>query len=250
MELLAARKDHRLIMQANLQDQQSLLKLAEIDQSIDRSKNELRKLQDADEVSDARGRMLALADRLIDARNAVANINLELRRADEDLRLVESRIDKDNQRLSSTSSSKDALGMQHELEVLSRRKSELEDIELGVLEEKEILETELVKVSALKTEADGELLAVEDALEKSLALVKLEIERLIAEKSKISSAISPEVIAAYNVRIPRGVAAARLIGRECGACRISITATNFEEISSLPADQLPECPNCQALLVR
>jgi predicted nucleic acid-binding Zn-ribbon protein len=237
-------------MQANLQDQQSLLKLAEIDLDIERAKNEQNKIEQAEELTEAREKMLLLADKLIDSRNALSNINLELRRAEDDLRLVETRIEKDNQRLSSTSSSKDAVGMQHELEALKRRKSELEDIELGVLEQKEILENDFAQVSESKSEADKVLGQAEDSLELSLSSVLQKTSDLISEKSRISSTMNPEVLQAYVQRHKRGVAAARLIGRECGACRISITANNYEEISSLPSDQLPECPNCQAFLVR
>jgi hypothetical protein len=193
---------------------------------------------------------LALSDHLIDARNRVGDLELELKRSENDLELVESRIAKDNQRLSSTSSAKDAQGIEHELNTLAKRKSELEDTELGIMEVLETVRAELSEAEKAKAAAENELTQLRSALATNTAELDSARAELSSKRSALVGLIEPELAMAYQRKADRNVAAGRLVGRECGACRLSITATNLEEILALPADEIAECPNCQAYLVR
>ena len=72
----------------------------------------------------------------------------------------------------------------------------------------------------------------------------------MTKKEALVAELDSEIATAYERKASRGVAVGRLVGRECGACRLSITATNLDEILALPVDEVAECPNCQAFLVR
>ena len=237
-------------MKANLQDQKRLLELVEIDLSLVRNAGDKAKLLSATAISEANEKALALSDHLIDARNRVGDLELELKRSENDLELVESRIAKDNQRLSSTSSAKDAQGIEHELNTLAKRKSELEDTELGIMEVLETVRAELSEAEKAKASAENELTQLRSALATNTAELDSARAELSSKRSALVGLIEPELAMAYQRKADRNVAAGRLVGRECGACRLSITATNLEEIVALPADEIAECPNCQAYLVR
>ena len=237
-------------MKANLQDQKRLLELVDLDLSLVRNAGDKAKLLSATAISDANEKALALSDHLIDARNRVGDLELELKRSENDLELVENRIAKDNQRLSSTSSAKDAQGIEHELTTLAKRKNELEDTELGVMEVLETVRAELSAAEKAKAAAEQELTRLRSALATDTAELDSARAELSSKRSALVSLIEPELAVAYQRKADRNVAAGRLVGRECGACRLSITATNLEEILALPADEIAECPNCQAYLVR
>jgi predicted nucleic acid-binding Zn-ribbon protein len=237
-------------VKANLQDQKRLLELVEIDLSLVRNAGDKAKLLSATAISEANEKALALSDHLIDARNRVGDLELELKRSENDLELVENRIAKDNQRLSSTSSAKDAQGIEHELTSLAKRKSELEDTELGIMEDLETVRAELSVAEKAKTAAEQELTRLRSALATDTAELDSARAELSSKRSALVGLIEPELAAAYQRKADRNVAAGKLVGRECGACRLSITATNLEEIVALPADEIAECPNCQAYLVR
>ena len=237
-------------MKANLQDQKRLLELVDLDLSLVRNAGDKAKLLSATAISEANENALALSDHLIDARNRVGDLELELKRSENDLELVENRIAKDNQRLSSTSSAKDAQGIDHELTTLAKRKSELEDTELGIMEVLETVRAELSAAEKAKASAENELTQLRSALATNTAELDSARAELSSKRSSLVSLIEPELAAAYQRKADRNVAAGRLVGRECGACRLSITATNLEEILALPADEIAECPNCQAYLVR
>lgn len=237
-------------MKANLQDQKRLLELVELDLSLVRNSSDRSKLLAATDIQVASEKALAFSDQLIDARNKVGDLELELKRSENDLELVEKRIAKDNDRLATTSSSKDALGIEHELTTLAKRKSDLEDAELGTLEALELVRAELKAAESTKASAEQELESLRSALATNTAQLDSQRAELSSKRTALVGLLDPELAVAYQRKADRGVAVGKLIGRECGACRLSITATNLEEIVALPADEIAECPNCQAYLVR
>jgi uncharacterized protein len=237
-------------VKANLQDQKRLLELVELDLNLVKNASDKTKLLAATDIQIASEKALALSDRLIDARNKVGDLELELKRSENDLELVENRITKDNQRLSTTSSSKDAQGIEHELTTLAKRKSELEDTELGIMDELDKVRAELIAAEKAKSEAESELNSLRSALSSNASSLDSQRAELTAKRVALVGLIDLELAVAYQKKADRAVAVGRLTGRECGACRISITATNLEEIVALPADEISECPNCQAYLVR
>jgi predicted nucleic acid-binding Zn-ribbon protein len=237
-------------VKANLQDQKRLLELVQFDLELVKNATDRAKLLAASDIQIASEKALALSDQLIDARNKVGDLELELKRSENDLELVENRIAKDNQRLSTTSSSKDAQGIEHELTTLAKRKSELEDAELGIMEELDKVRAELMAAESAKSLAESELSALRAALDSTTSTLEAQRADLTAKRVALVGLIDPELAVAYQRKADRAVAVGRLTGRECGACRISITATNLEEIVALPADEISECPNCQAYLVR
>lgn len=237
-------------MIASLNDQKQLLALAALDVELARISNSRKQAQAEAELEAASADTLRLSDLLIDARNAVGELEMELGRAEADLELVANRINKDKQLLSSTSSSKDAQGIEHELSTLAARRSELEDTQLQIMELLESAQQEHEKLKLENQAADERLAALEQRVASELADLGSQAEKIQTERKSVISSIDQELAAAYERKFSRGVAAGRLSGRDCGACRLSITATSFEELMALPSEELAECPNCQAFLVR
>jgi uncharacterized protein len=237
-------------MIASLNDQKQLLALAALDVELARISNSRKQAQAEAELEAASADTLRLSDLLIDARNAVGELEMELGRAEADLELVANRINKDKQLLSSTSSAKDAQGIEHELSTLAARRSELEDTQLQIMELLESAQQEHEKLKLEKQAADERLAALEQRVASELADLGSQAEKIQTERKSVISSIDQELAAAYERKFSRGVATGRLSGRDCGACRLSITATSFEELMALPSEELAECPNCQAFLVR
>jgi predicted nucleic acid-binding Zn-ribbon protein len=237
-------------MIASLNDQKQLLALAALDVELARISNSRKQAQAEAELEAASAETLRLSDLLIDARNAVGELEMELGRAEADLELVANRINKDKQLLSSTSSAKDAQGIEHELSTLATRRSELEDAQLQIMELLEKAQKAHDELRLSKQAADETLATLQARISSELAELAAQAEKILAERKSLLSVIDQELAAAYERKFSRGVAAGRLSGRDCGACRLSITATSFEELMALPSEELAECPNCQAFLVR
>ena len=237
-------------MIASLTDQKQLLAIAAHDVELARISNSRKQAQAESELEAASAETLRLSDSLIDARNAVGDLEMELGRAEADLELVANRIAKDKQLLTSTSSAKDAQGIEHELSTLGTRKSELEDAQLQIMELLEVAQKNHEQLRQEKQAADAKLAALQERISTELADLLSQADKVQAERKSAISSIDRELAAAYERKYSRGVAVGKLTGRDCGACRLSITATSFEELMALPSEELAECPNCQAFLVR
>mgnify|MGYP000514712207 CR=1 FL=1 len=237
-------------MKATESQQSDLLSLANLDLEISRSKSAIKNLSSGAQFSELREAQRGLAAKLIDARNALDTVELELKRSEADLALVEQRIAKDQARLNSTNNSKDAQGIQSELESLARRKSDLEDIEIAILDQQEAAKAVFATVSVDKAAVDDELAKGEAANEAEIMKLRSGLDLMTNDRAQQAARIAPELIELYDKKAARGVPVARLIGRECGACRISLGATAFNELDSLARDDIATCPECQAILVR
>ena len=237
-------------MIASVIDQKKVLEIAALDVELARILNSRKQAQSEAELESASAETLRLSDLLIDARNAVGDLEMELSRAEADLELVANRVVKDKHLLSSTSSAKDAQGIEHELATLGNRKSELEDAQLQIMELLERAQKDHERLQQEKLVADKHLAAVQERVSSELTTLGSLAEKVQAERSEVIAGIDQELAGAYERKYTRGVAAGRLTGRDCGACRLSITATSFEEIMALPVEEFAECPNCQAFLVR
>lgn len=237
-------------MKASEAQQADLLGLANLDLEISRSKAAIKNLSSGAQFAELRGVQRDLAAKLINARNALDSVELELKRSETDLGLVEQRIAKDITRLNSTNNAKDAQGIQSELESLNRRKSDLEDIELAILDQKEEASAVFATVSTDKSAVDDELSASEDRNEAEIIKLRSGLDLMTNSRAQQAARLATELIELYEKKAARGVPVARLAGRECGACQISLGASAFNELEALPRDELATCPECQAILIR
>jgi hypothetical protein len=237
-------------MKASEAQQADLLSLANLDQEISRSRAAINNLSSGSQFSELRQTQRDLAVKLINARNALDTVELELKRSETDLELVEQRIAKDVARLNTTNNAKDAQGIQSELESLKRRKSDLEDIELAVLEQKEEASAAYRTVSSDKSSVDEELSASEARNEAEIMKLRSGLDLHTNDRAQQASRVAADLMELYEKKASRGVPVARLVGRECGACRIGLGATALNEVESLPRDQIATCPECQAILIR
>lgn len=237
-------------MKASESQQADLLSLANLDLEITRARVVLTSLTSGEEFADLRQRQRDAASALIDGRNQLDSVELELSRAEADLKLVEQRIQKDEIRLNQTSSSKDAQGIQAELETLKKRKSDLEDLELAILERKDQVEASYKTIFSDKQSIDEELSAKEALNDAEVLKQRSGLDLLTQQRQRQAALLEPELLALYEKKATRGVPVGRLLNRECGACRMTIGATALAEINSRASDEIATCPDCQAILVR
>jgi predicted nucleic acid-binding Zn-ribbon protein len=230
--------------------QSALLRLAEIDLEIAQIKHEIASAIESKELESLRSDLASVAGELIAARTNVENLEESQRRADDDLHLVESRIARDQERLLQTSSPKDAQGIQSEIESLSRRKSELEDTELGVLAELEEAQKALNEISERRDQINNSMNTLQAEIQTKVDDLKSRGRKLTADKEIVVGKISADVISAYELLAKRQIAVGQVVNRSCSACRMGLTASAIDALSDLAEDELGYCPECQAMIVR
>ena len=230
--------------------QAALFRLNEVDLEIAFIKAEITRAIESKELVSLREQQSQLAGELIAARTVVENLESSRAKADDDLHLVEERIAKDKDRLANTSSPKDAQGLQSEIDSLTRRKAELEDVELEILAELDVAKKQLGEAVRLKSEISEALDRLQNQIQETIDELKTKGRKLTADREILVGKISEEVLKKYSALSARQVAVGKIENRSCTACRMGLTANVIDSINDLLEDELGICPECQAFIVR
>ena len=197
-----------------------------------------------------RERLAEISTQLSEARLENEELRRELKRQEGDLQTVEKRIAMDTERLKTSFSTKDIAGIQHELDTLARRKSDLEDVELELMERLQESDAQLHSLEREREQQESEIELTKQAVSIELADLKQENQQLATEASAIRAQLAGELLDLFDAKLVRGLAVGRLVGSACTACNMSLNSLAMGEVSSVPQDQLASCPECGAMLVR
>ena len=237
-------------MKASSQQQETLLDLSRIDLQLRRNQRLISDIQAGAEVQAARQNLLVNSERLLSVRNDLDALQLELRRAEADLELVEGRIEKDQARIQQSSSQKDIQGMQNELQSLLKRKGELEEAEIVLLDREQQMNTQLEEVQAQREVLQKELAALEDEQTAGLAKLNSGQQLLRENRARDLQNLSAELAEHYEKLFAKGIGVGKLIGLVCDACGMTLSGDSLDSARNTPMDELAHCGECGAILVR
>ncbi len=240
-------------LNASPSDQRLLLDLQGLDTRIDQIAHRRATLPQHAQVAELEQHLSRLRDDIVVAETEQTDIGRELVKAEGDVELVRQRAARDQGRLDSGQAShKDLEHLQHELATLARRQSDLEDVELEVMER---LESATERAASLRAEQDS----VADRLatlvaDRDAALAALDEERTAAQAGRddLTGRLPAELVALYEkIRAnSSGVGAAKLHQGRCEGCRLELTPTDLARIRNAPEDEVLRCEECRRILVR
>jgi hypothetical protein len=234
-------------------DQQRLLELQTLDSKLDQLARRRRTLPSLAELQALDTRLGRLRD--VHAVSVAADSDLarEQTKAEADVDQVRSRADRDRKLLASgTGSAKDLESLQHELESLARRQSNLEDVVLEVMEKVEASATRTAKMAADRAEVESERGRVAHTVEGELAGVDKDIEFTRGQRELVAKQIPAELTAFYEKLRGQydGVAVAAIVRRRCQACQIELDISEVNAAKSAAPDTLLRHDSCRRILVR
>lgn len=240
-------------MKADPEVQLRLLDLQARDAALARLEHRRRTLPELAVIADADTRLAALRADVVRAETEVGDLDRELRRLEDDVDQVRRRAERDQQRmLSGAVPAKELESLQHEVETLTRRQSDLEDTELEVMERREDAEAragevraEVEKVTATRSEA-------EQARGKAFAEIDAEAAADTEARAALADRLPPDLMTLYEkVRAASGgVGAAMLRQRRCEGCRLELMGAELRAAQAAPPDEVLRCENCRRILVR
>ena len=190
---------------------------------------------------------------LVRARTELGDIQREVAKAEADVQLVRDRATRDQARLDAgTGSAKDLTAIQHELTSLARRQSELEDIELEVMERAEDAESAATQLEAQQQALAADLAAAVAARDEALAGLDAEERQVSAPRADTVAGVGEDLVALYDrIRAQSGgLAAAPLRQRRCGGCQLELNTVDINRIKAAPEDEVVRCEECGRILVR
>jgi predicted nucleic acid-binding Zn-ribbon protein len=186
------------------------------------------------------------------ARTELDDIQREIARSESDVQQVRDRAARNQSRLDAgTGTAKDLQALQHELESLARRQTELEDVELEIMERAENAESDVKELERGRGELTTRITALEEARDAKLADLATEEAAVSAPRSGLVDELGPELVTLYEkIRTSSGTGAAALSRRKCGGCQLELNQVDLDRIRAAAADEVLRCEECRRILVR
>ncbi|GAB3588917.1 zinc ribbon domain-containing protein [Calidifontibacter terrae] len=240
-------------MKADLARQWRMLDLQALDTKLAQLAHKRRSMPAIAAVEAQSIRREKLYEEVVLARTAADDVEREIAKADADVQLVRERAVRTQRHLDAGQGSpKDLQGMQHELQTLARRQSELEDVELAVMEKAEQLRADLAKAEAAKQSAEEKIVELTNQRDVAFAEIDREVAEVSAKRDQVAPGLGNELLALYEKVREQcgGLAVAALSQRRCGGCGLELNASEMGRFRSAPDDEILRCEDCRRIVVR
>ncbi len=232
--------------------QRRLLDLARLDQAIGSAQHRRRTLPELQQIATTGQRVDDLHNRAVLGKAEIGDLDAATRKLDAEIETVRARAARDQHRLADgLVPPKDLSNLQNEIISLSRRQSTLEDDELELMERRETAAAAVAEIDRDLEQARAELAAAERRRDDAFADIDDELARSGTERTEVAGALPADLLALYErIRSSGRIAAARLHGSRCEACRIDLDRVALSEIHGAGVDAVVRCTECGAILIR
>lgn len=240
-------------MKAAPSDQLQILDIQRMDFAVVALRNKLAVLPEIAELLGTSQRLAVVRDLAVAAETQISDIKRELLRSEADVEQVAMRLERDEKRLADGGTSpKELEKLQHEIQTLSARRSELEEVELEIMLRIDSIKERLEELRAEETTLTS---ASEEILGRKVFAseeIELEIASLSEERKAIASTVDGALLDLYEkIRSNNnGTGAAAMREGRCDGCHLAINSVEISRIKTLPSDEVVRCEECRCILVR
>ncbi|WP_280423396.1 zinc ribbon domain-containing protein [Nocardia carnea] len=232
--------------------QAKLLRLAEVDAELTRIAHRRSVLPEQQEVDRFEAERNAQKDAAVAVEIVLDDLDRDIRKLEGEVDAVRKREERDRGVLEAGSvGAKQLSELQHELGSLERRRSVLEDELLEVMERREASASDHEHAGARLDKAEADLVAARERRDAAVADLDVAQQRCETDRANLVGAFPEDLLKIYDrQRTDRGIGAALLQARRCGACRIELDRGEIARIAKTAPDVVVRCPECGAVLVR
>lgn len=241
-------------MKAEAAHQIRLLDLQDIDTVIDRLRHRAKHLPENVELEELNAEIARLTDAAAQTAAELKDFDREQRKAESDVDQVRTREERDGKRLEAgqVSSPKELESLQSEIASLRRRRAELEDIVLGVMERREGVEAKQAADAQALTACEEKRVVAEQRQAAALEEISAEERDAGERRAKLRAELPEDLLKLYDkLRDSHsGVGAAALSQGRCEGCKLALSTAEVSQIRSAPAEEVVRCEECRRILVR
>jgi predicted nucleic acid-binding Zn-ribbon protein len=239
-------------VQADHFDQQKLLALAAEDVALAQLAHRSRTLPELAAVEAAGEAQRTLSDDVVRAETEVRDLDREQKRLEADVETVRQREARDQSRIDAGATAKEITGLQHELESLKRRQSDLEDQVLELMERRETADAALGAAQRGLAAAQADQARAEQQRDGALADIADATRQHQAKRDEIVGTVPQPLLALYDrIATQTGsTGAAHLQAGRCQGCRIEFYGTELSAFRNADPHTVLRCENCGRILVR
>ncbi|WGD38563.1 hypothetical protein [Lysinibacter sp. HNR] len=238
-------------MKASPEQQQKLLEVQNQDTLLGQLAYREKNLPEKQALEKLQPSFLEAKEAANQARSTVEVTQAEIRRLEDDTALIRARLVRNQERLSSSASAKEAVALEDELKTLTRRTNELEEVTLIVMERLEAEEAQLLSANSQLKMLHEKQADIKKKITDALTELTAEREHVIAQREQLAQEIAPELLALYEKTRQRyGVGAALLRGRVSEASNMTLTEADLSIIRMAAPDEIVFDAGSGAILVR
>jgi predicted nucleic acid-binding Zn-ribbon protein len=226
-----------------------LLDLQAVDLEIDRLLHERESLPELASYKETHGKLQEATRRMEAARGLLRDTNLAIDKTNGELEIAEEKVSREQMRLYAGGlSARDADYMRREVEMLTRKQSEMEEEVLELLERSEAQEAEVEASTADVAQLTEAKNTLEAAITEAWRVIDARLVGKEERKANIVPLIDPGIVELYEElrEAKGGVGVGRLADGVCGGCHLRITEA--EELDVRQSDP-PRCIHCRRILV-
>ncbi|MCU1404351.1 MAG: hypothetical protein JWQ43_654 [Glaciihabitans sp.] len=240
-----------MALKASPSEQALLLDLQALDTRLAQINHRAKSLGQHAVVQKMTAERSALNSALAEVNGNLEDAELELGRVESDVAIVEARIKRDDDRLQITSSVKDVQALEQELASLRKRRSDLEEIELTVMERVEEQSSVVRQAQSAVDDLQARIAEVEAERDVELGTIGVERTNVEANRAAVAEKVPADLLALYEkTRARYGTGASHLRGGVSGANGVRLNENDMVAIRSAAPDEVLMCPDSFAILVR
>jgi uncharacterized protein len=238
-------------MKAAPEDQALLLELQALDTRIQQLGRRVEKLPETAALTELTGRRDDMQIVVRDRTGVWEDARAELTRTESDVAVVEARMSRDQERLHASSSPKDVQALEQELAALAKRRGDLEDIELEVMQTVEDRGAELEEARTALAALDASIAEATDARDAALGSLEVERQGADADRAVVAGRVPAELLALYEKQRGRyGVGASHLERGMSSATGVMLGASDLNKVRAAAPDDVIVEDESGAILVR
>ena len=189
-----------MALKASPDDQALLLDLQALDTKLAQLDHRARSLPELATLATLGAENETLRLALAEQQGSAEDVQIELSRVESDVKVVETRIARDAERLQASSSVKDVAALEQELTALRKRLNDLEEIELVVMERLEEAQSVVSATTAKRDELQSQIAAVEEVRDAALATITAERTTSAAGRRTIEAKVPADQIGRASCR--------------------------------------------------
>jgi len=240
-------------MKADPEAQRRLLDLQAIDTTLAQLAHRRKTLPELAELNRLAREISALSDERVRAQVDVDDLDRDIAKQEREVDTVRQRLTKDQQRLDDGRlPARELTAIEHEIVALKRRQSDLEDVEIELLERRDQAQGTLDGVEQRLSQAKQDRDATETAKDEALAGIAKEEEWKATARKPLAADLPDDLVALYDKirETSSGLGAALVQHGRCGGCRIELAGADRVRVKSAPADEVVRCEECRRIMIR
>ncbi|MBG6180184.1 zinc ribbon domain-containing protein [Arthrobacter sp. CAN_A1] len=233
-------------------EQLRLLELQALDSRLNQLQRQAATARANPALAELSSQLEGTDSELVGTATVLSDLERELTRSEDDVQSVVNRLERDQKRLDSgTGSPKDLTALQSEVASLTKRRSDLEDIELDIMERVETAREAKQAAQHRKEDAQERLTAIEATRDAELATIDAEASSVRAQRGDLAATFDAGLLALYEKTLARrGVGAARLFHGTSEGSGMQLSPGDLADLRKAADDDIVFCPDSGAILVR